>query len=148
MGNWRSYTAATLGVLAAWLDPVAAEDNQLIATVEQPAVVTAPAVAPGLGLADQRVVISVMVFVPPRDGAVQGVVTVQITEGGTQEIGTFGIFPNAEFRAADPRQARRFSFPLPKELARGGPVRLEVQIAPIRGDGKGARLELGGAEIR
>ncbi len=155
MRDRRSCATGALGALAivlACLGPASAEGNQLIATVDRPAVVTTAAVpGPELGPADQpaRVVISVMAFMPPRDGVVQGVVRVQKNEGGTeQEIGRFGMFPNAEFRAVDSSQAQRFSFPLPKELARGSPVRLKVQVVPLRGDGKDARLEIGGAEIR
>ena len=130
----------------------AAEGSQLIATVERPATVTV-STAPGPGLdaspAGRQVVVSVMGYKPARDGAVQGVVKVQPNEGRTeQEIGRFGIFPNAEFRAADPSQARRFTFPLPPDLARGGPVRLKVEVVPIRGDGKDAQLEIGSAEIK
>ena len=155
MDEGRSFAGAAFGVLAivlGHLGPAFAEGNQLIATVERPAIVTAAAVpGPELGPTDQpaRVIISVMAFTPPRDGVVQGVVRVQKNEAGTeQEIGRFGMFPNAEFRAADPSQAQRFSFPLPRELARGSAVKLKVQIMPLRGDGKGSRLELGSAEIR
>ena len=149
--RWSGATgaAAVLAVVLACLG-AAAEGSQLIATVERPATVTASA-APGgdASLAGQQVVVSVMGYKPARDGAVQGVVKVQPSEGGTeQEIGRFGIFPNAEFRAADPSQARRFSFPLPPNLTRGGPVKLKVEVAPIRGDGKDAQLEIGGAEIK
>ena len=155
MGDRRSFAAAAFGALAIVLGnlgPAATEGSQLIATVDRPALVTAAA-APGpeLGPADQpaRVIISVMAFTPPRDGAVQGVVRTQKNEAGTeQEIGRFGMFPNAEFRAADPSQAQRFSFPIPRELARGRVVKLEVRIVPLRGDGKDARLEIGSAEIR
>lgn len=155
MGDRRSSAAGALGALAIMLACIAlasAEDSQLIATVERPAVVTAAAVpGPDAGMADQpaRLVVSVTAFTPSRDGTVQGVVKVQKSEGGAeQEIGRFGMFPNAEFRAADPSQAQRFSFPLPKELARGGPVKLTVQVVPLRGEGKDARLEIGGAEIK
>ena len=139
-------------LVLASVGPASAEDNQLIATVDRPAAVTAAAApGPDAGSADQpaRVVVSIMAYKPPRDGVVQGVVKVQRNEGdGEQEIGRFGMFPNAEFRAADPAQAQRFSFPLPRELARGGPVKLKVQVAPLRGDGQGAQLEIGSAEIR
>jgi hypothetical protein len=95
------------------------------------------------------VVVSVVAYKPSRDGAVQGVVKVQKNEGGTeQEIGRFGIFPNAEFRAADPSQARRYSFPLPTEVARGSPIKLKVEVVPVRGEGKDAQLEIGSAEIK
>jgi hypothetical protein len=64
------------------------------------------------------------------------------------ELGRFGIFPYAEFKAGESDKVRRFSFPLPKDLAVGGPIKLKVYLSPIRGDGKGARMELSGAEVR
>jgi hypothetical protein len=152
MSERRSCATGVAGVLAIVLACLgaAAEGSQLIATVERPATVTAAA-APELGLspAGQQVVVSVMGYKPARAGAVQGVVKAQSSRGGTeQEIGRFGIFPDAEFRAADPSQARRFTFQLPSDLARGGPVRLKIEVAPIRGDGQDAQLEIGSAEIR
>jgi hypothetical protein len=152
MGDRRSCAAAAGGALAIVLVCLGAvaEDNQLIATVERPAIVTAAvAPSPGASLADRQVVVSVVAYKPSRDGAVQGVVKVQKNEGGTeQEIGRFGIFPNAEFRAADPSQARRYSFPLPTEVARGSPIKLKVEVVPVRGEGKDAQLEIGSAEIK
>jgi hypothetical protein len=50
-----------------------------------------------------------------------------------QEIGRFGIFPASAFR---------------KELASGGPIKLNVYLVPSKGEGSGARLEISGAEIR
>jgi hypothetical protein len=94
-----------------------------------------------------HVIISVTAFRPPRDGAIQAVVKAQ-KDGDEQEIGRFGIFPNAEFKAADPSKAQRFGLPLPKELARGGAIKLNVYLVPFKGDGSGALMEIGGAEIR
>jgi hypothetical protein len=94
------------------------------------------------------VIISVTAFRPPRDGAVQAVVKVQNGDRTEQEIGRFGVFPNAEFKAADPSKARRFGVPLPKEVANSGEVKLHVYLVPFKGDGSGALLEIGGAEIR
>jgi hypothetical protein len=128
----------------------AAEGDQVRATVDQPAVVTAAPMAEGQ-VAGQpaRVVISVTGFRPPQDGGpVQGVVKLQ-GEGARpeREIGRFGLFPQAEFQTADPSAAQRFGFALPKELASGGPMKLNVYLVPMRGEGKGSSLELGGAEI-
>lgn len=131
---------------------VAAQDSSPVATVAGPAVVTAA----GASVADQgvasqsaRVIISVTGFRPPHDGAVQAVVKVQKDgDRQEQEIGRFGVFPNAEFKAADPSKAQRFGLPLPKDLASGGAVKLHVYLVPFKGDGGGAMLEIGGAEIR
>jgi hypothetical protein len=123
-----------------------------VATVAGPAVVTAtgaPVADQGLASQSPRLIISVTAFRPPREGAVQAVVKVQKDGDRTeQEIGRFGIFPNAEFKAADPSKAQRFGLPLPKELASGGAVKLNVYLVPFKGDGSGALLEIGGAEIR
>ncbi|MGH6843609.1 MAG: hypothetical protein ACRECU_02570 [Methylocella sp.] len=131
---------------------VAAQDGPLVATVASPAVVTstvAPVADQGVTSQASRVIISVTAFRPPHDGAVQAVVKVQRDDGKTeQEIGRFGMFPNAEFKAAAPSKAQRFGLPLPKELASGGPIKLHVYLVPFKGDGSGARLEIGGAEIR
>ncbi|MGA7384323.1 MAG: hypothetical protein WBW81_06420 [Methylocella sp.] len=132
--------------------PVAAQDSPPVATVAVPAVVAATG-APGAdqGVASQstRVIISVTAFRPPHEGAVQAVVKVQKDGDRTeQEIGRFGIFPNAEFKAADPSKAHRFGLPLPKELASAGPVRLKVYLVPFKGEGSGALMDIGGAEIR
>ena len=89
-------------------------------------------------------IISVTAFRPPRDGAVQAVVKVQRDGGRTeQEIGRFGMFPNAEFKAADPSKAQRFGLPLPKGLAGGEAVKLNVYLVPFKGDGGGAMLKIG-----
>ena len=153
MGDRRSSAAGARGALAISFVCAAfacAEGSQLIATVERPALVTAAATSPGSESrpGEQRVVVSVLGYKPPRDGTVQGVVTVQKNQGQEQEIGRFGLFPNAEFRASDPSQAQQFSFPLPRDLTRGGPVQIKVEVVPTRGDGKDARLEIGGAEIK
>jgi hypothetical protein len=92
-------------------------------------------------------VVDVTAYTPPRDGVVQGVVTVQKnTDGTEQEIGRFGIFPNTEFSAAD--RVQRYSFPLPRDVLQDGPVKLAVHVVPLRGEGEGARIEVGGAEIK
>src|SRR6266516_3872325 len=140
-----------LALAFACLTPFAAEASPLVATVDNPAVIGAAAAAgkhhePGQS---PRVIMSVTGFQPPQDGAVQVVVKAEKDDAGTeQEIGRFGIFPNAEFKATDLSKAQRFGLPLPNELASGGTVKLKVYLVPLRGDGKGARLDLGGAEIR
>jgi len=153
MGDRRSSAAGARGALAISFVCTAfacAEGSQVIATVERPALVTAAATSPGSESrpGEQRVVVSVLGYKPPRDGTVQGVVTVQKKQGQEQEIGRFGLFPNAEFRASDPSQAQQFSFPLPWDLTRGGSVEIKVEVVPTRGDGKDARLEIGGAQIK
>ena len=129
-----------------------AEGEPLIATVGKPAIVTAAPAKPQEGLtADKgvpRVVVHVTGYQPAQKGSVRGVVKVQKADGTEQEIGTFGVFPDAAFKAETSR-ARAFSFPLPKELA-ADPVKLKVEVVPDkeRGTGEGAQLEIGHAEIQ
>ena len=149
MGRCATGIAAMLVAMLACLS-AATEGNQLIATVEHPATVTVTvAQGPDSIEAGQYLVVDVTAYTPPRDGAIQGVVTVQKhTDSTEQEIGRFGIFPNTEFSAADPSKVRRYSFPLPRDVLRDGPVKVTIHVVPLRGEGKGARLELGGAEIK
>jgi hypothetical protein len=154
MGDRQSRLMGAGGALVVALmsqSSIAAQDRPPVATVASPAVVTAtPAPMANQGVASQspRVIISVTAFRPPRDGAVRAVVKVQNGGRTEREIGRFGIFPNAEFKAADPSKAQRFGVPLPKELASGGEVKLHVYLVPFKGEGSGALLEIGRAEIR
>lgn len=131
---------------------IAAEGDQLLATVGKPATLTAtPAKGPESTTADRpapRVIVHVTGYQPPQKGAIRGVVKVQKPDGSEQEIGTFGVFPDTAFKA-DSSRARRYSFPLPRELATGA-VKLKVEVVPdkAQGTGEGAQLEVGGAEIQ
>jgi hypothetical protein len=80
--------------------------------------------------------------------AARSAVKVEKPDGTEQEIGTFGVFPDAAFQA-DTSRPRAFSFPLPKELATGV-VKLKIEVVPDRpqATGKGAQLEVGHAEIQ
>jgi hypothetical protein len=148
----RSRATGIAAVLVSMLGCLgaAAEGNQLIATVERPATVTVTvAQGPNSIEAGQYVVVDVIAYTPPRDGAIQGVVTIQKhTDSTEQEIGRFGIFPNTEFSAADHSRVQRYSFPLPRDVLQDRPVKLTVHVVPLRGEGEGARIEVGGAEIK
>jgi hypothetical protein len=137
---------AILGLAVA----IRAEDDRLIATVGKPAIVTAtPAgAAQDSSGSAPRVVVHVTGYQPAQEGAVRGVVKVQKPDGSEQEIGTFGVFPNAAFKAETSR-ARSYSFDLPKELATGK-VQLKVELVPdkAQGTGAGAQLEVERAEVR
>jgi len=138
--------------LFALLAAIAAEDDQLLATVDKPAILTAKlAEALESAAPDQpapRVIIHITGYQPPKKGAVRGVVKVQKTDGTEQEIGTFGVFPDTAFKA-DSSRARSYSFPLPRELLTGA-VKLKVEVVPDKpqGTGEGAQLEVGRAEIQ
>jgi hypothetical protein len=138
--------------LTALIAAIAAEGDQLLATVDRPAILTAtPAKALESTAADRpapRVIVHVTGYQPPQKGAIRGVVKVQKPDGSEQEIGTFGVFPDTAFKA-DSSGARRYSFPLPKELATGA-VKLKVEVVPdkAQGTGEGAQIEVGRAEIQ
>jgi hypothetical protein len=140
--NWIIAMVCALALLA----PVAAEGDQMLATVEQPAVLTA---RPARGIAEQsRVVIDVTGFKPAQQGYVQAVVKAQKQDGTEQEIGRFGLFPQTEFKS-DAAGAQRYSVALPKDLASSDLIKLKVELVPgPRGKGEGAQLQIGGAEIR
>jgi hypothetical protein len=149
MGNRAVVAIGVAWVFAVVWDSPLAQNSPPVATVLNPAVVTATG-SPDQGIVSQspQVIISVIGFRPPHEGAVQAIVKVQKEDGQPeQEIGRFGIFPNAEFRA-DPSKAHRFGLPLPKDLAGNKNLKLHVYLVPFKGNGEGAVLELGGAEIR
>jgi hypothetical protein len=147
--SWMTGVGCALAFLAP-VGALAAEGDQLQATIGKPAVVTAtPASTAMTAPADQpRVVINVIGFRPAQDGSVQAVVKAQKADGTEQEVGRFALFPQAEFKADAAAAVQRYSIPLPRELAGGGPVKLKVELLPMTGKGEGARLEVGGAEIR
>ena len=137
-----------LALLASVRVVVAAEGDQLLATLDRPATVTATPGPKHETGQPARIVIIVTGFQPPQSGAVQAVVKAQ-REGETElEIGRFSIFPNTQFNVAGTAGGERFGFSLPKGQDGGGPLKVTVQLVPLRGEGKGATLQLGGAEIR
>ena len=133
-------------VLALLASGAAAENERMDATVEKPALVTAT--GPSTPSTKSHVVISVTGFQPAAEGAVQAVVKARNQDGTEQELGRFGLHPQTSFKS-EPTGAQRYSVPLPKNLASEGSVNLKVELVPgLKGTGEGARLELGGAEIR
>lgn len=137
-GLWMIGVVCALALIA----PIGAaqvEGDQLRATVQQPATVTAPAKTSATN--DQSapgVVVHVTGFRPARDGgAVQAVVKAQMPDGTEREIGRFATFGD---------RAQSFRVSLPRELAGSGPVKLKVHLVPITGTGEGAQLEVGRAE--
>jgi hypothetical protein len=150
--HWSTIGMASALAILAGTAAMPAEGEPLIATVGNPAIVTAlPSNAPpSLTGAKQpsRVVVHVTGYKPAQQGSVRGVVKVQQADGTEKEIGTFGVFPDTAFKA-DTSRPRTFSFPLPKELA-ADPVKLKVEVVPDkeRSTGEGAQLEIGRAEIQ
>lgn len=142
---------ALAGIAAAGDDPAA------VAIPGRPALVTAAPPAAGTdsaaaGPSSTYVELSVLGFTPPASGGVQAVVSLRGKDGEpARELGRFGLFPNEAFAADGPADAQRFVFRLPREGAqddvREG-AELSVGLVPYEGNGEGARLELGEAQIR
>src|SRR5262245_26739090 len=92
-----------LALLIATSGWAVAEDDQLLATIDKPAVVTLePAAGSKSGVADAsgRVVLKIVGFRPAQDGsAVQAIVKVQRADGSEKEVHRFTVFPQAEFKA-------------------------------------------------
>lgn len=137
----------TLALLVASTNPIVAE-NRMLATVDKPATVPIAHSEPTAGQREEprHVVVTVIGFQPSPAGPVQAIVEAQC--GSAQvEIGRFGLLPQTAFSSAESHKAQRFSFNIEGSTCR----QLEnvtIRLAPSHGDGKGASLEIGGAELR
>ena len=128
----------------------AAECNPLSATIDRPALI---AIAPpeshesnATGLFS-RIVLVVTCYQPAQDGsAVQAVVNVKIADGTEQEVFRFAIYPDTAFRTSDSASSQSFGFSLPDDLLDKSSVHLVVRLMPLRGEGKGASMEIGEAK--
>jgi len=119
----------------------------LVATVDHPAIIYAMKAPSAEQRPAARVVLSVIAYRPPVDGSVQAVVKAINGEREAQEIGRFGLHPDVEFRVGNSSNAPRFAFPLPGGSTGDKPLKLQVEVVPLTGEGKNARLELGSAYI-
>jgi hypothetical protein len=152
----RGAGIACLLAFALWYAAAyAQEGDQLLATVDNPARITATrSVSTGDAAAARpmRVIVSVTHYRPTEDGSpLEVVVNGRAGDGAEQEIGRFGITPDREFASADPSTTQRFRFALPRDLAAvaaaGKPITFSVQLVPVQGKGKGAFLRLGALEL-
>jgi hypothetical protein len=154
-----SISARVAGALAmtalGFAHPIAGVGEMAVATPDNPAVITAvPPPGPARAQAGRStyVELSVLAFKPPEKGSVQAVVKLhKDASNAAQELGRFGLFPNAEFKAQNLSEAQRFIFRLPEgklPASASAGIRLSVDLVPYGGTGEGARLELGGAEIQ
>ena len=145
-GLW--FCAAVAGCLGAPIGAFAAESDQLLATPERPAVVTArKSTQIEATRRAPRVVVSVTRFQPAHSGEpVQVVVKARDAAGTEREIGRFALTPNIPFKAADPSRAQRFGLRLPVGVSNDRPLELNVYLEAEKG-GAGAQLEVGSAEL-
>ncbi|WP_439924654.1 hypothetical protein [Nitrobacter sp. JJSN] len=131
-------------VVLSTIEMAAAEDNDVRASVKAPArIAVAPSPNPSQRAA-ARIVITVTGFTPSTSGPIEAVVLIPC---GTQEreIGRFGIFPQQSFTAGRNANAQRFGFALPDACEM--PSQVTIRVEPSAGDGSGAELVIGRAEL-
>ena len=133
-GAGRAVTAGPPGAPAAAGAPV-------------PAAIAAAGPAGTAGGGTVHVVVTVSGFQPSPAGPVQAVVYVQCN-GSKVEIGRFGILPQTPFSASEPSKAQRFSLTLSADTLCKRPESVVIRVVPTHGDGRGATLEIGGAELQ
>lgn len=137
--------AAFVAVIAlSTLGMATAEDNDVRASVNAPARI---AVAPSLHptqRASARIVITVTGFTPSTSGPIEAVVLIPCGKED-REIGRFGIFPQQSFTAGKNANAQRFGFALPDACEM--PSQVTIRIEPSAGNGNGAELVIGHAEL-
>jgi hypothetical protein len=129
----------------------AAEGDQVLATPDKPAVVTAgrTATLEGAPGRSPAIYVHVAAYQPPSGGgSVLIAVKAEQPGKGERDIGKFGLSLNKPFSAADAPRGQTFRLPLPRDLAGSESLRLKVYVVPSRGEAAGARVEIGKAEIR
>jgi hypothetical protein len=89
--------------------------------------------------AQSRLILKIVGYTPPADGAVQLGVTISC-RGAEHELGRVAVFPNRPFTVLDTGRVQMFGLPLPVE-----PSCLELKVAnvnltPTVGTGIGARV--------
>ena len=94
--------------------------------------------------ANPQLVIAIIGFTPPHEGASSLIVSVRTRDGRTMRLGDIGIFPNQPF-SASLAQARRFGFAIPPRFV-SPETNVTVEVAPD-GNGAGARAVVGEARI-
>ena len=141
-------TCTAIAVSITWCRATG-QENRFLAAVDKP--VTVPLVraspADAVGGGTVHVVVTVSGFQPSPAGPVQAVVYVQCN-GSKVEIGRFGILPQTPFSASEPSKAQRFSLTLSPNTPRKRPESVTIRVVPTHGDGRGATLEIGGAELQ
>jgi hypothetical protein len=145
---FKCIAIGAFAMLAAFDDPAAQEDR-LLATMDKPA--TVPIVqslsADATKGGPMHVIVTVTGFQPSPAGPVQAIVEAKC---GTSlvEIGRFGILPQTSFSASEPSKAQRFSFAIASDSTCQRPESVIIRLVPSHGDGRGATLEIGRAELR
>ena len=88
----------------------------------------------------------VKAYTPPRQGAVEAVVSLGAPGREPVEVGRFAVFPSAAFTAAEAREQRAYRFDAADALRQLKPgdtaVTVRVELAPIEGLGQAAGAQL------
>ena len=138
---------AVLALMAASTS-ACAQPAARVATIGRPAEV--PVVQPAAGAPAggfRYVEVTVKAFRPSADGPVQ--IIVEAPDGASRrELGRVGIYPELAFSATEPGKAQHFAFDLPSDLRLAPSTVLTVRIAPGRGSGEGAEVEVAPARLR
>lgn len=138
--------AAAFSVLRL-VSPVQANENGMQATVDNPATIAISG-ASERALVDggARIVVTINAYEPSKSGPVATVVSVRCGDD-VREIGRFGIFPDAAFSVSGGAKPQRFGFPLPNDLACRKSQTVIIHLEPQTGNGAGASIAVGSANI-
>jgi hypothetical protein len=140
------FAAATVSMFCI-ISPVHANEGDMQATVDNPATIAISG-ASERALVDgrARIVVTINAYEPSKTGPVATVVSVRCGDD-VREIGRFGIFPNEPFSVSDGAKPQRFGFPLPNDLACRRPQTVIIHLEPQTGNGAGASIAVGSANI-
>ena len=138
--------AASLWVLSL-VSPLQANEDSMQATVDKPATIAISG-ASERALVDgaTRIVVTINAYEPSKTGPVATVVSVRCGDD-VREIGRFGIFPDEAFSVSRGTKPQRFGFPLPNDLACRRTQTVIIHLEPQTGNGAGASITVGGANI-
>jgi hypothetical protein len=141
-------TCTAIAVSITWCGATG-QEKRFLAAVDKPVTVSLvrASSAGAVGGGTLHVVVTVSGFQPSPAGPVQAVVYVQCN-GSKVEIGRFGILPQTPFSASEPSKAQRFSLTLSPNTPCKRPESVTIRVVPTHGDGRGATLEIGGAELQ
>ena len=127
--------------------PIHANEGDMQVTVGKPATIAiSGATERAPADAGTRIVVTVNGYEPSPTGAVTTIVSVHCGDG-VREIGRFGIFPNEAFSVSGGARPQRFGFPLPDDPACRQPQTVIIHLEPQTGNGAGASIAIGNANI-
>lgn len=87
----------------------------------------------------KRLVVKVVGYTPPTDGAVELVITVTC-RGTEHELGRIAIYPDQSFTALEVEKAQSFGVPLPDDSPCAELKTADVRLTPTNGTGQGSRV--------